>query len=85
MLLEVYGELPEKWRNIPEPDPQYQWVFSAFFDLSTCRQVGMGVGPIPWTAIQQYVTTYFLDDDQAYFLKRVVYGLDKVYLRLLKE
>jgi len=32
----------------------------AWFDLDTCREVGMGLGPIPWTAIIDYAREYEL-------------------------
>ncbi len=28
--------------------------YNAFQDLSTCRQLGMSIGLIPWTATRQY-------------------------------
>lgn len=31
-----------------------QWLLNAFYELSTCRQIGMDLGPIPLTAIQAY-------------------------------
>jgi len=30
------------------------WIYAAFWELSTCRTVGMSMGPIPWTAVNDY-------------------------------
>jgi hypothetical protein len=30
------------------------WIRDAFWELGTCRPGGMGMAPIPWTAIKEY-------------------------------
>lgn len=40
-----------------KPEPLPLWLChlpGAFFELSSCREFGMAVGPIPWTAIVEY-------------------------------
>lgn len=44
--------MPELGRAAP--------ILSAFFELSTERQVGMGIGPIPMSAIRDYLERYGL-------------------------
>jgi hypothetical protein len=38
-------------------------VKSAYDALSTTRQVGMALGPIPWTAVDRYAERYGLTGD----------------------
>ena len=52
------------------------WLVSAFGELSTCRQVGMGVGPIPLTAIQHYADRHELGE---LFIKQIL-DMDRQYL-----
>ena len=51
----------------------------AFFELSTCRQTELG--PIPWTAIQEYARTYGMD---AHRLTRLLRALDAVYIEKMR-
>jgi hypothetical protein len=52
----------------------------AFLDLSTCRQLGMEVGPIPWTAIHDYADRKYLSSDEREELEYVIRYVDTVYL-----
>jgi hypothetical protein len=64
-----------------EPDiGGFQFYFDAFQELSTSRQVGMGLGPIPFTAIAEYFRIYELADfdEFAYLIRR----MDNVFLEL---
>ena len=63
----------------PEPHLLFHW--SAFVDLSTDRQMGFGVGPIPWSALDMYARRYGLDDpDEFDRFKRLVRALDGTFL-----
>lgn len=45
----------------------------AFNELSTCRQSGMGIGKIPFTAIHEYAKIYNIEDFQSFnYLIRVM-------------
>ena len=50
--------LPEALGNAPELFQGLEWVYGAFQELSTCRLNGMGLGSIPWTAIDRYADRY---------------------------
>lgn len=52
----------------------------AFSELQTCRPVGMGLQPIPFTAIAEYSRIYDIDDveDFAYLMRL----MDRTFLRL---
>jgi len=58
----------------------FQFYFDAFQELSTSRQVGMALGPIPFTAIAEYFRIYELADfdEFAYLIRR----MDNVFLEL---
>jgi hypothetical protein len=57
-----------------------EWIWEAYINLNTCRQIGMSVGPIPWSAVEQYVVSHRLSDDEAYVLHMSIREMDSVYL-----
>ena len=64
-----------------EPDISgFSFYFDAFDELSTTRQIGMAIGPIPFTAIVEYFRIFELSDfeDFAYIIRR----LDVTFLEL---
>jgi hypothetical protein len=54
----------------------YVWLWEAFITLQTCRQIGMDVGPIPWTATYQYARSQGLNEVDFYILVEVMSYLD---------
>lgn len=54
---------------------------NAFHRLSTCRQVGMGLGPIPWTVIGEYARVQELDQEHTDMLYYHVEALDAEFLK----
>lgn len=56
-------------------------IFSAFFELSTCRSEG---GPIPWTAIHMYAKAH-KHDDQLEWFTGLIRDMDAVYLENLSK
>ena len=52
----------------------------AFDELGTTRQIGMGLGPIPWHRILQYAGHAGLDGDMTRVFKAVMRAMDGVYL-----
>lgn len=46
--------LPEWYVDRPVEQPGDDFFLEAFADLSTCRPVGLAVGPIPWDRIVAY-------------------------------
>lgn len=60
--------------------------FDAFRELGTCRQVGMGLGPIPFTAIAEYFRL-FLGDDETEFEEFcwVIRMMDRIFLKHAQE
>ena len=65
----------------PELDEGYRFAYEAFNALSTDRQVGFGVGPIPWSAIDQFAQRYgIVDIDEFERLNYLIRVMDGVYL-----
>ena len=52
----------------------------AFRELSTTRQFGMGIGPIPWDRILLYAQWQGLDPDLTEALTVIIRCMDDVYL-----
>ncbi len=52
----------------------------AFYDLSTCRSSGMGVGPIPWSAMIAYAEWYGLDRDVTEAFVDIIREMDSAYI-----
>ena len=46
----------------PTLDEGHEFYLHAYLDLSTCRPVGFGPRPIPWTAIRDYAQAYGMQD-----------------------
>jgi hypothetical protein len=57
-------------------------LLDAFWKLSTCRQLGMGAGPIPWDAIDRWALRKGYDADQIEYdaFVYIIGKLDAEYL-----
>lgn len=55
--------LPEWAAEEPILSPGDEVFLRAFYNLTTCRQIGMSIGPIPWTDIYKYALFLELDKD----------------------
>lgn len=72
--------LPQRIQNAPQLAFGMQMYFSAFMDLTSCRQIGMSLGPIPWTAVNDYALYLGLDEEQSEDLHLFVRALDNEYM-----
>lgn len=72
--------MPRKIADAPELWPGLEVYFEAWMQMDSCRQVGMSIGPIPWTAIEQYAKAMDLDDQQTARMHRLLRAMDRVYL-----
>lgn len=57
----------------------YEWLWEAFADLDTCRDMGVSAGPIPWTAIEQYARANELGVDETWMLHLVIRHIDNIW------
>jgi hypothetical protein len=48
-------EAPPEFYDRPEIEPHLAWLWNAFWELSTERQLGMSIGPIPVSKIREYL------------------------------
>lgn len=56
------------------------WFIGAFFELSTDRQSGFGVGPIPWSAIKSYAEHYDFKGSDFGIFHDIVRAMDAHYV-----
>lgn len=61
------------------------WVWNAFWALGTCRSVGMGVGAIPWTAVDAYALRYGIMGDAFESFHFLIQRLDSIALGHWRE
>lgn len=74
-------ELPPTIANAPQLTTGLGLYLQAFWELSSCRDIGFGEGPIPWLAINRYSEHLDLDIDQELALFHHVRAMDNVYLQ----
>jgi hypothetical protein len=64
-----------------EPDiTGFEFYYDAFAELSTARQIGLGIGPIPFTAISEYTKLFEIPDFEEFCY--VIRRMDQTYLEL---
>jgi hypothetical protein len=76
--------LPRAFRDGPVLDDGYQAnIYVAFWALSSCRALGMSVGPIPWVAIDAYARKHEFDcDSQSYdAFVFLIQDMDSVFMK----
>ncbi len=78
-------ELPQEVQDAPEVALGLEFYWDSFVDLNTCRQSGMGLGPIPWTSILQYANENDVQGIQRQALFHHVRSMDLAFLRYNKS
>jgi len=63
----------------------YEFIWLAFSELQSCRQVGMDLGSIPWTSIVQYTEHYNIIGGEAEAFIHLISVLDNHYLSSIQE
>jgi hypothetical protein len=75
------GMEPPAWFfDQPEIWFQNQFYWNAFNELSSERQIGMGLGPIPLSAIRRYAEEWELDGDEYEVFYSIIRKMDIKYL-----
>ena len=75
--------LPRVFRDGPVLEDEYQaTLYVAFWALSSCRALGMSIGPIPWSAIDAYARRHGFDEDpQSYdAFMFLIQDMDSVFM-----
>lgn len=63
--------------------PENVFYYEAFWEVSSDRQVGMGLGGIPFTAIDRYAARYGItDQDRFDAFRRTMRAMDAEYRKL---
>lgn len=73
--------LPERIANAPDLLTGLELFFEAFIELNTCRMVGWGPGPIPFTAIADYAAFLGLTVEETEDLFYHVRKMDEAFLK----
>lgn len=73
--------LPEWYLDEPQLQIGDHFYITAFSDLNSCRQVGMGVGEIPWDKVIEYGRYKGLDDTMMEVFRIIMKEMDRAFLR----
>jgi len=73
--------IPNRIENAPSIWPGLELYYLGFMELTSSRQVGFSVGPIPWLAIEQYCVMKGLDEEQTEAMHHHIIQMDTVYLK----
>lgn len=79
------GTVPDWYADRPETLACDDLYMEAFWELSTTRQFGHAIGPIPWHQIVQYGVHRGLDPVMIRVLERVVRTLDEAWLEWQRD
>lgn len=71
--------IPEALLNAPELFPGSQFYYDAFLKLSSCRIDGMGMGRIPWTALNEFCKSFRMSAESRDSLWSIIQEMDAVY------
>jgi hypothetical protein len=85
--IDVSDKLPAWYKEPPEgPDPAVERLFlDAWGYLSTCRQIGMAVGPIPFHLMVWYAERRGFDQDTTDMFCEVLLEMDSAWLKKRAE
>lgn len=72
--------LPDRIRNAPELNLGSELYYTGFLELTSCRQLGMGIGPIPLLSILEYCIIRGIDGEQGEDFLWFIQRLDAKYL-----
>lgn len=72
---------PQWYEDEPYLSPGQDWFIKAFWECDSERQVGMGLGRIPRSAVRAYGSDAGLDEAMIGITWTLVQGLDSVYLQ----
>jgi hypothetical protein len=72
--------LPAAIANAPELELGLDLFYLAFMDLTTCRSMGFGEGPVPWSAVRDYCNELELEGDQREDMFAHIRLMDTAYL-----
>lgn len=77
--------IPDAIANAPKLPERLVIYYEAFWVLSSCRSIGFGVGPIPWTAVHEYCQYHGFDYDMEETMHHHVRAMDGEYMTYMSE
>jgi len=79
-------DAPPEFYDRPEIEPHLTWLWQAFWELGTERQLGMVVGPIPILKIREYLRDELdLHDTEYDRAKAIIRRIDDAYVAMLSR
>jgi hypothetical protein len=79
-------QAPDGFLDKPEIEPHLIWLWNAFWDLGTERQIGMGIGPIPISKIREYLRDEMeLSGSEYDRAKAIIRKADDAYVGMLNR
>lgn len=72
--------LPDRIQNAPELYLGLEVFYNGFLELTSCRQIGHGLGPIPSLAILEYCLVNGIEGEQREDFIWFIQRLDQKYL-----
>jgi len=76
---------PSWYEEEPDIPPRVDFFLRAFWELSTERQIGFSVGPIPMSKIEEKGSRHGFDEVTKRIFRRVIRELDTAYLDWLTK
>lgn len=73
--------MPEAIKNAPNLLPGLELYYIAFNDLEASRDVGMGIGPLWWSTIQEWCEKNELDQEQTEACHIHLKQMDTAYIK----
>ena len=72
--------LPKRIADSPQIQLGLDLYYDAFWELTTCRPLGWGIGPIPWSSMRDYAQTFDFDEEQTSALFYYIRVMDNAYM-----
>jgi len=81
-LVENGKDPPEAYFTEPAIEESNVFYWEAFYELSTERQIGMGIGPIPRSAVMAYAAEWGLVGDAVEHFANIIKLVDVEQMRI---
>ena len=84
-MIERGRKAPDGFYDRPDVELHLIWLWNAFWELGSERQLGMSVGPIPGSKIRDYLHDIDLDDADHERARTIIRKADNAYLNMLRS
>lgn len=84
--MELGRQAPPEFYDRPEIEPHLMFLWTAFWDLSTERQMGMVIGPVPVSKMREYLRDELgLDGNEYDRARAIIRRADEAYCAMLNR